>query len=196
MTYNLKNCEIYILIISKYLIYLFSDNEGGMANKINYQDHFVLNIAENKDLFSKVIIITPNISKKTKLIITLKKAKETPKIILKMKKKDIRTLINKKAAEKLVIKSNLQSPKKAKQKTEKHKYYKKEKTIRTYKLQKKKTAPIAIFSATIAFIFTVSLALLNFKKLIHKMFVVTPAIILKKKNVQKQSHRLTKKYHP
>ena len=52
-------------------------------------------------------------------------------------------------------------------------------------------APIAIFSATIAILFTVSIALLSFKKLINKMFVIKPATFLKKKS--KPSKRLIKK---
>ena len=63
-----------------------------------------------------------------------------------------------------------------------------------YKLQKKKKAPIAIFSTSIAAIFfTISLALISFKKLIHGMFVISPAAFLRKQTLKKQSKRLVKK---
>ena len=60
--YIIKGYEFYILIISKYLIDLFSDNDSGTVNKLIYKEKPSLNISEIKNLFGKVIIITPNIS--------------------------------------------------------------------------------------------------------------------------------------
>ena len=183
--YKLKDYEINVLIISKYLIDIFSDNEGGSVNKKVYSHHPSLNITESKSLFGKVIVITPNISKKT--ILTFKKSKEKPKITLKIKKKEVQKLIHKTSTNKPIIKINHNNSKKIKD--EKPKFSKK--PVHRYKLQKKKMAPIAIFSATIAILFTVSIALLSFKKLINKMFVIKPATFLKKKS--KPSKRLIKK---
>ena len=173
--YIIKGYEINVLIISKYLINLFSDNEGGIVNQIIYSHHPSLNIIESKSLFGKVIIITPNISKKT--IMVFKENKEKPQITVKIKKKEIQKLIHKTNTNKPKINHNNSK----KPKNENPKLSKKANPPRTYKLQKKKTAPIAIFSATVAILFTVSIALLSFKKLINKMFVIKPINFFKKK---------------
>ena len=173
--YIIKGYEINVLIISKYLINLFSDNEGGIVNQIIYSHHPSLNIIESKSLFGKVIIITPNISKKT--IMAFKENKEKPQITLKIKKKEFQKLIHKTKTNKSKINHNNSK----KPKTGNPKLSKKVNPPRTYKLQKKKTAPIAIFSATIAILFTMSIALLSFKKLINKMFVIKPINFFKKK---------------
>ena len=202
--YIIKGYEFYILIINKYLIDLFSDNDAGTVNKIIYKEKASLNISETKNLFGKVIIITPNISKKTKLRINLKEIKKKPKITLKIKKKDVNKLTNKKSIDKIQkIKNNSKVLKKEKPKEKiklKYKPLKKEKQTyidkpkKNYKLQKKKKEPIAIFTAPIATIFfTISLALISFKKLIHGMFVISPAAFLRKQTLKKQSKRLVKK---
>ena len=201
--YIIKGYEFYILIISKYLIDLFSDNDSGTVNKLIYKEKPSLNISEIKNLFGKVIIITPNISKKIKLM-NLKKIKKKPKITLKIKKKDVNKLINKKSVDKIhKTKNNFNVFKKEKPKEKnkvKNKSFEKVKMAylnkpkKKYKLQKKKKAPIAIFSTSIAAIFfTISLALISFKKLIHGMFVISPAVFLRKKTFQRQSKRLIKK---
>ena len=201
--YIIKGYEFYILIISKYLIDLFSDNDSGTVNKFIYKEKPSLNISEIKNLFGKVIIITPNISKKIKLM-NLKEIKKKPKITLKIKKKDVNKLINKKSVDKIhKTKNNFNVFKKEKPKEKnkaKNKSSEKVKTAylnkpkKKYKLQKKKKAPIAIFSTSIAAIFfTISLALISFKKLIHGMFVISPAVFLSKKTFQRQSKRLIKK---
>ena len=201
--YIIKGYEFYILIISKYLIDLFSDNDSGTVNKLIYKEKTSLNISEIKNLFGKVIIITPNISKKIKLM-NLKEIKKKPKITLKIKKKDVNKLINKKSVDKIhKTKNNFNVFKKEKTKEKnkvKNKSSEKVKTAylnkpkKKYKLQKKKKAPIAIFSTSIAAIFfTISLALISFKKLIHGMFVISPAVFLRKKTFQRQSKRLIKK---
>ena len=181
--YIIKGYEINVLIISKYLI--FSDNEGGTVNKNVYSHHPPLNVTASKNLFGKVIIITPNISKKT--ILAFKKSKKKPQITVKIKKKEIQKLIHKTNTNKPKINHNNSK----KPKTGNPKLSKKVNPPRTYKLQKKKTAPIAIFSATIAILFTMSIALLSFKKLINKMFVIKPATFLKK--ITTPSKRLIKK---
>lgn len=173
LKYKLKDYEINVLIISKYLINLFSDNEGGIVNQIIYSHHPSLNIIESKSLFGKVIIIIPNISKKT--IMVFKENKKKPQITVKIKKKEIQKLIHKTNTNKPKINHNNSK----KIKDEKPKFSKK--PVHRYKLQKKKTAPIAIFSATVAILFTVSIALLSFKKLINKMFVIKPINFFKKK---------------
>lgn len=201
--YIIKGYEFYILIISKYLIDLFSDNDSGTVNKLIYKEKPSLNISEIKNLFGKVIIITPNISKKIKLM-NLKEIKKKPKITLKIKKKDVNKLINKKGIDKIYkTKNNFNVFKKEKLKeknkvknksSEKVKMAYLNKPKKKYKLQKKKKAPIAIFSTSIAAIFfTISLALISFKKLIHGMFVISPAAFLRKKTLKKQSKRLIKK---
>ena len=201
--YIIKGYEFYILIINKYLIDLFSDNDAGTVNKIIYKEKPSLNISEIKNLFGKVIIITPNISKKIKLM-NLKEIKKKPKITLKIKKKDVNKLINKKSVDKIhKTKNNFNVFKKEKPKEKnkvKNKSFEKVKMAylnkpkKKYKLQKKKKAPIAIFSTSIAAIFfTISLALISFKKLIHGMFVISPAAFLRKKTLKKQSKRLIKK---
>ncbi len=201
--YIIKGYEFYILIISKYLIDLFSDNDSGTVNKLIYKEKPSLNISEIKNLFGKVIIITPNISKKIKLM-NLKEIKKKPKITLKIKKKDVNKLINKKGIDKIhKTKNNFKVFKKEKPKEKnkvKNKSFEKVKMAylnkpkKKYKLQKKKKAPIAIFSTSIAAIFfTISLALISFKKLIHGMFVISPAVFLRKKTFQRQSKRLIKK---
>lgn len=201
--YIIKGYEFYILIINKYLIDLFSDNDSGTVNKLIYKEKTSLNISEIKNLFGKVIIITPNISKKIKLM-NLKEIKKKPKITLKIKKKDVNKLINKKSVDKIhKTKNNFNVFKKEKLKEKnkvKNKSSEKVKTAylnkpkKKYKLQKKKKAPIAIFTTSIAAIFfTISLALISFKKLIHGMFVISPAVFLSKKTFQRQSKRLIKK---
>ena len=201
--YIIKGYEFYILIINKYLIDLFSDNDSGTVNKLIYKEKPSLNISEIKNLFGKVIIITPNISKKIKLM-NLKEIKKKPKITLKIKKKDVNKLINKKSVDKIhKTKNNFKVFKKEKPKeknkaknksSEKVKMAYLNKPKKKYKLQKKKKAPIAIFSTSIAAIFfTISLALISFKKLIHGMFVISPAVFLRKKTLKKQSKRLIKK---
>ena len=201
--YIIKGYEFYILIINKYLIDLFSDNDAGTVNKIIYKEKPSLNISEIKNLFGKVIIITPNISKKIKLM-NLKEIKKKPKITLKIKKKDVNKLINKKGIDKIhKTKNNFNVFKKEKTKeknkvknksSEKVKMAYLNKPKKKYKLQKKKKAPIAIFSTSIAAIFfTISLALISFKKLIHGMFVISPAAFLRKQTLKKQSKRLIKK---
>ena len=201
--YIIKGYEFYILIISKYLIDLFSDNDSGTVNKLIYKEKPSLNISEIKNLFGKVIIITPNISKKIKLM-NLKEIKKKPKITLKIKKKDVNKLINKKGIDKIYkTKNNFKVFKKEKTKEKnkvKNKSSEKVKTAylnkpkKKYKLQKKKKAPIAIFTTSIAAIFfTISLALISFKKLIHGMFVISPAAFLRKQTLKKQSKRLIKK---
>ena len=201
--YIIKGYEFYILIISKYLIDLFSDNDSGTVNKLIYKEKPSLNISEIKNLFGKVIIITPNISKKIKLM-NLKEIKKKPKITLKIKKKDVNKLINKKGIDKIYkTKNNFKVFKKEKTKEKnkvKNKSSEKVKTAylnkpkKKYKLQKKKKAPIAIFTTSIAAIFfTISLALISFKKLIHGMFVISPAAFLRKQTLKKQSKRLVKK---
>ena len=201
--YIIKGYEFYILIISKYLIDLFSDNDSGTVNKLIYKEKPSLNISEIKNLFGKVIIITPNISKKIKLM-NLKEIKKKPKITLKIKKKDVNKLINKKGIDKIYkTKNNFKVLKKEKTKEKnkvKNKSSEKVKTAylnkpkKKYKLQKKKKAPIAIFTTSIAAIFfTISLALISFKKLIHGMFVISPAAFLRKQTFQRQSKRLIKK---
>ena len=201
--YIIKGYEFYILIISKYLIDLFSDNDSGTVNKLIYKEKPSLNISEIKNLFGKVIIITPNISKKIKLM-NLKEIKKKPKITLKIKKKDVNKLINKKSVDKIhKTKNNFNVFKKEKPKEKnkvKNKSFEKVKMAylnkpkKKYKLQKKKKAPIAIFSTSIAAIFfTISLALISFKKLIHGMFVISPAVFLRKQTFQRQSKRLIKK---
>ena len=201
--YIIKGYEFYILIINKYLIDLFSDNDSGTVNKLIYKEKTSLNISEIKNLFGKVIIITPNISKKIKLM-NLKEIKKKPKITLKIKKKDVNKLINKKSVDKIhKTKNNFNVFKKEKTKEKnkvKNKSSEKVKTAylnkpkKKYKLQKKKKAPIAIFSTSIAAIFfTISLALISFKKLIHGMFVISPAAFLRKQTLKKQSKRLIKK---
>lgn len=201
--YIIKGYEFYILIINKYLIDLFSDNDSGTVNKLIYKEKPSLNISEIKNLFGKVIIITPNISKKIKLM-NLKEIKKKPKITLKIKKKDVNKLINKKSVDKIhKTKNNFNVFKKEKPKEKnkvKNKSFEKVKMAylnkpkKKYKLQKKKKAPIAIFSTSIAAIFfTISLALISFKKLIHGMFVISPAVFLRKQTLKKQSKRLIKK---
>ena len=201
--YIIKGYEFYILIINKYLIDLFSDNDAGTVNKIIYKEKPSLNISEIKNLFGKVIIITPNISKKIKLM-NLKEIKKKPKITLKIKKKDVNKLINKKGIDKIhKTKNNFNVFKKEKLKEKnkvKNKSFEKVKMAylnkpkKKYKLQKKKKAPIAIFTTSIAAIFfTISLALISFKKLIHGMFVISPAAFLRKQTLKKQSKRLVKK---
>ena len=201
--YIIKGYEFYILIINKYLIDLFSDNDAGTVNKIIYKEKPSLNISEIKNLFGKVIIITPNISKKIKLM-NLKEIKKKPKITLKIKKKDVNKLINKKGIDKIhktknnfnvFKKEKLKEKNKVKNKSsEKVKMAYLNKPKKKYKLQKKKKAPIAIFTTSIAAIFfTISLALISFKKLIHGMFVISPAAFLRKQTLKKQSKRLVKK---
>ena len=201
--YIIKGYEFYILIINKYLIDLFSDNDSGTVNKLIYKEKTSLNISEIKNLFGKVIIITPNISKKIKLM-NLKEIKKKPKITLKIKKKDVNKLINKKSVDKIhKTKNNFKVFKKEKPKEKnkvKNKSFEKVKTAylnkpkKKYKSQKKKKAPIAIFTTSIAAIFfTISLALISFKKLIHGMFVISPAAFLRKQTLKKQSKRLVKK---
>ena len=202
--YIIKGYEFYILIINKYLIDLFSDNDEGTVNKLIYKEKTSLNISKIKNLFGKVIIITPNISKKSRLMINLKAIKKKPKITLKIKKKDVNKLINKKSVDKIhKTKNNFNVFKKEKPKEKnkvKNKSFEKVKMAylnkpkKKYKLQKKKKAPIAIFSTSIAAIFfTISLALISFKKLIHGMFVISPAVFLRKQTLKKQSKRLIKK---
>ena len=205
--YERNSYDILVLILNKKLLDLLTENSsGGVANtiigkKVNKIN--TISISEQKTLFGKIVVITPNIPKRTKIIINA--SKQTKKLKVE---KIIKPLIQHKEKQ-IIIKPKTEIKKEkpnTKQKVEKHKKTNKQIQIKTqakntninnkpkYKLQKKKTKLIAIFSTfTSSILFGIALAVITTKKLIHGLFVA-PAFALLNHRKNKTNKTLVKKY--
>ena len=222
--YHINSYDIFIIIVSKTLMDLIGTSSGGTNNiiksipKENINQKEAIAISETKTLFGKIIVITPNINKKTKLIVnTMKNQKENPKRpngkINSTPKKHINN-ISKKSKEivkPLAInnpkpvkneknplktkKDKTQSPKIIKQPQNKTKNQNSNNNFKPkYKLQKKKTKHIALFTTfSASLLFGLAIAAFSFKKIIKGMFVISVSALLNFKNHKKTNKKLVKK---
>ena len=205
--YERNSYDILVLILNKKLLDLLTEgSSGGVANtiigkKVNKIN--TISISEQKTLFSKIVVITPNIPKRTKIIINA--SKQTKKLKVE---KIIKPLIQHKEKQ-IIIKPKTEIKKEkpnTKQKVEKHKKTNKQIQIKAqvkntninnkpkYKLQKKNSKLVAIFSTfTASILFGIALAVITTKKLIHGLFVA-PAFALLNHRKNKTNKTLVKKY--
>lgn len=206
--YERNSYDILVLILNKKLLDLLTEGSSGgvtntiigkKVNKIN-----TISISEQKTLFGKIVVITPNIPKRTKIIINA--SKQTKKLKVE---KIIKPLIQNKAKQKIIIKPKTEIKKEkpnTKQKVEKHKKTNKQLQIKNqvkntninnkpkYKLQKKNSKLVAIFSTfTASILFGIALAVITTKKLIHGLFVA-PSFALLNHRKNKTNKTLVKKY--
>ena len=206
--YERNSYDILVLILNKKLLDLLTEgSSGGVANtiigkKVNKIN--TISISEQKTLFGKIVVITPNIPKRTKIIINA--SKQTKKLKVE---KIIKPLIQNKEKQKIIIKPKTEIKKEkpnTKQKIEKHKKTNKQLQIKAqvkntninnkpkYKLQKKNSKLVAIFSTfTASILFGIALAVITTKKLIHGLFVA-PAFALLNHRKNKKTKTLVKKY--
>lgn len=234
--YHINSYDIFIIIVSKTLMDLIGTSSGGTNNiiksipKENINQKETIAISETKTLFGKIIVITPNINKKTKLIVNTIKKQEKPKKsnekINSIQKKHINNISkNQKQIEKplainnpKLVKSEKNPLKTKKDKTQPQKIIKQpqnktkiQKSIKQtqnktknqnsnnnfkpkYKLQKKKTKHIALFTTfSASLLFGLALAALSFKKIIKGMFVISVSALLNFKNHKKTNKKLVKK---
>ena len=205
--YERNSYDILVLILNKKLLDLLTEGSSGgvtntiigkKVNKIN-----TISISEQKTLFSKIVVITPNIPKRTKIIINA--SKQTKKLKVE---KIIKPLIQHKEKQ-IIIKPKTEIKKEkpnTKQKVEKHKKTNKQIQIKAqvkntninnkpkYKLQKKNSKLVAIFSTfTASILFGIALAAITTKKLIHGLFVA-PVFALLNHRKNKTNKTLVKKY--
>lgn len=205
--YERNSYDILVLILNKKLLDLLTEgSSGGVANtiigkKVNKIN--TISISEQKTLFGKIVVITPNIPKRTKIIINA--SKQTKKLKVE---KIIKPLIQHKEKQ-IIIKPKTEIKKEkpnTKQKIEKHKKTNKQLQIKAqvkntninnkpkYKLQKKNSKLVAIFSTfTASILFGIALAVITTKKLIHGLFVA-PAFALLNHRKNKTNKTLVKKY--
>ena len=205
--YERNSYDILVLILNKKLLDLLTEgSSGGVANtiigkKVNKIN--TISISEQKTLFGKIVVITPNIPKRTKIIINA--SKQTKKLKVE---KIIKPLIQHKEKQ-IIIKPKTEIKKEkpnTKQKVEKHKKTNKQIQIKAqvkntninnkpkYKLQKKNSKLVAIFSTfTASILFGIALAVITTKKLIHGLFVA-PAFALLNHRKNKKTKTLVKKY--
>lgn len=205
--YERNSYDILVLILNKKLLDLLTEgSSGGVANtiigkKVNKIN--TISISEQKTLFGKIVVITPNIPKRTKIIINA--SKQTKKLKVE---KIIKPLIQHKEKQ-IIIKPKTEIKKEkpnTKQKVEKHKKTNKQIQIKAqvkntninnkpkYKLQKKNSKLVAIFSTfTASILFGIALAVITTKKLIHGLFVA-PAFALLNHRKNKTTKTLVKKY--
>ena len=205
--YERNSYDILVLILNKKLLDLLTEgSSGGVANtiigkKVNKIN--TISISEQKTLFSKIVVITPNIPKRTKIIINA--SKQTKKLKVE---KIIKPLIQHKEKQ-IIIKPKTEIKKEkpnTKQKVEKHKKTNKQLQIKAqvkntninnkpkYKLQKKNSKLVAIFSTfTASILFGIALAAITTKKLIHGLFVA-PVFALLNHRKNKTNKTLVKKY--
>ena len=205
--YERNSYDILVLILNKKLLDLLTEgSSGGVANtiigkKVNKIN--TISISEQKTLFGKIVVITPNIPKRTKIIINA--SKQTKKLKVE---KIIKPLIQHKEKQ-IIIKPKTEIKKEkpnTKQKVEKHKKTNKQIQIKAqvkntninnkpkYKLQKKNSKLVAIFSTfTASILFGIALAVITTKKLIHGLFVA-PAFALLNHRKNKTNKTLVKKY--
>lgn len=186
-----KYYDILVLIINKNLLELIDDSQsGGIVNTIignhkkSQKSQTVISISKQKTLFGKIVVITPNIPKKTKMIINIVNQKKTNKkeLIKKVKqnkikqsKNKINPKINQIIAKKKETITNINN-----------------KTKTKYKLQKKKSKLVAVFnSVTASLLFAITLASIT-KKLIHGLLVATPFTLIHR--TKKTNKTLIKKY--
>ena len=219
--YHIKSYDIFIIIVSKTLMELISSSSGGTSNIIKIIPKEIKNkniaISETKTLFGKISVITPNINRKTKLIInTIKTQKENPKKTnekIKLIQKNSTSKKSKEIIKPLKVKNiNIQKPIKNEKNPIKTKKDKTKKTIKKaqnkpktskpnnnfkpkYKLQKVKTQKrVALFTSfSASILFGIALAALSFKKIIKGMIVVSVAAILNFKKLKKTNKKLVKK---
>ena len=221
--YHINSYDIFIIIVSKTLMDLIGTSSGGTNNiiksipKENINQKETIAISETKTLFGKIIVITPNINKKTKLIVNTIKKQEKPKKpnekINSIQKKHINNISkNQKQIEKpLAInnpkpvkneknplktkKDKTQPPKIIKQTQNKTKNQNSNNNFKPkYKLQKKKTKHIALFTTfSASLLFGLAIAALSFKKIIKGMFVISASALLNFKNHKKTNKKLVKK---
>ena len=205
--YERNSYDILVLILNKKLLDLLTEgSSGGVANtiigkKVNKIN--TISISEQKTLFGKIVVITPNIPKRTKIIINA--SKQTKKLKVE---KIIKPLIQHKEKQ-IIIKPKTEIKKEkpnTKQKVEKHKKTNKQIQIKAqvkntninnkpkYKLQKKNSKLVAIFSTfTASILFGIALAAITTKKLIHGLFVA-PVFALLNHRKNKTNKTLVKKY--
>lgn len=205
--YERNSYDILVLILNKKLLDLLTEgSSGGVANtiigkKVNKIN--TISISEQKTLFGKIVVITPNIPKRTKIIINA--SKQTKKLKVE---KIIKPLIQHKEKQ-IIIKPKTEIKKEkpnTKQKVEKHKKTNKQIQIKAqvkntninnkpkYKLQKKNSKLVAIFSTfTASILFGIALAAITTKKLIHGLFVA-PVFALLNHRKNKTTKTLVKKY--
>ena len=205
--YERNSYDILVLILNKKLLDLLTEgSSGGVANtiigkKVNKIN--TISISEQKTLFGKIVVITPNIPKRTKIIINA--SKQTKKLKVE---KIIKPLIQHKEKQ-IIIKPKTEIKKEkpnTKQKVEKHKKTNKQIQIKAqvkntninnkpkYKLQKKNSKLVAIFSTfTASILFGIALAVITTKKLIHGLFAA-PAFALLNHRKNKTTKTLVKKY--
>ena len=202
-----KYYDILVLIINKNLLELIDDSQsGGIVNTIignhkkSQKSQTVISISKQKTLFGKIVVITPNIPKKTKMIINIVNQKKTNKkeLIKKVKQNKQKEKIVKKEVEKKQNKIK-QSKNKINPKINQIIAKEKEtitninnKTKTKYKLQKKKSKLVAVFnSVTASLLFAITLASIT-KKLIHGLLVATPFTLIHR--TKKSNKTLIKKY--
>ena len=193
--YEINSYDILVLILNKKLLDLLTENSsGGVANtiigkKVNKIN--TISISEQKTLFGKIVVITPNIPKRTKIIINA--SKQTKKIKVE---KIIKPLIQHKEKQKIIIKPKTEIKKETNTQLQ-IKNQVKNTNINNkpkYKLQKKNSKLVAIFSTfTASILFGIALAAITTKKLIHGLFVASAfALLNHRKN--KTNKTLVKKY--
>ena len=222
LTYHIKNdkksYDILVLILNQKLLDLIGDEPGGVVNTIENKPqketsaknkNTILSISKQKTLFGKIVVITPNIPKKTKVIINM--SNQNKKI---ENQKNSKHIGKHKENKDIKIKKEIQNknPKKEtfnpkekqlnKVSTIKKMPKKKIKNITNinspkpkYKLQKKKTNHVAVFSTfTAKLLFGLALAALTTKKIIHGVLLATPLAILNHRKSRKTNKKLVKKY--
>lgn len=223
LTYHIKNdkksYDILVLILNQKLLDLIGDESGGVVNTIENKPQkeksaknkkTILSISKQKTLFGKIVVITPNIPKKAKVIINMsnqnkkiENQKNTKHIGKHKENKDIK--IKKEIQNKNPKKETFNPKEKQLNKvsTIKKMPKKKIKNITNinnspkpkYKLQKKKTNHVAIFSTfTAKLLFGLALAALTTKKIIHGVLLATPLAILNHRKSRKINKKLIKKY--
>lgn len=222
LTYHIKNdkksYDILVLILNQKLLDLIGDEPGGVVNTIENKPqketsvknkNTILSISKQKTLFGKIVVITPNIPKKAKVIINM--SNQNKKI---ENQKNSKHIGKHKENKDIKIKKEIQNknPKKEtfnpkekqlnKVSTIKKMPKKKIKNITNinspkpkYKLQKKKTNHVAVFSTfTAKLLFGLALAALTTKKIIHGVLLATPLAILNHRKSRKTNKKLVKKY--
>ena len=222
LTYHIKNdkksYDILVLILNQKLLDLIGDESGGVVNTIENKPqketsaknkNTILSISKQKTLFGKIVVITPNIPKKAKVIINM--SNQNKKI---ENQKNSKHIGKPKENKNIKIKKEIQNknPKKEtfnpkekqlnKVSTIKKMPKKKIKNITNinspkpkYKLQKKKTNHVAVFSTfTAKLLFGLALAALTTKKIIHGVLLATPLAILNHRKSRKTNKKLVKKY--
>ena len=223
LTYHIKNdkksYDILVLILNQKLLDLIGDEPGGVANTIENKPqketsvknkNTILSISKQKTLFGKIVVITPNIPKKAKVIINMSnqnkkienqknskhigKPKENKNIKIKKEpknKKPKKETFNPKEKQPNKVSTIKKMPKKKIKNITNINNSPKPK----YKLQKKKTNHVAVFSTfTAKLLFGLALAALTTKKIIHGVLLATPLAILNHRKSRKTNKKLIKKY--